>query len=105
MLDKEQIKRRVIEFQKNEIPDEIISVDGEINEIVKNCLPEFEQNVMEWCNHEPLTEVKFVDDWSLKKLYEAFPDSCFSYLLWVAKHCKERNSSNIARWFTTDLVI
>ena len=105
MLDKELIRKRVVEFQEKEIPDEEIFVDTEANNIVKNCLPEFEQNVMEWCNHEPLTEIEFVKDWSVKRLYETFPKSCFSYILWVAKHCKERNSDNIVRWFTTDLVI
>ena len=105
MLDEELIRKRVIEFQEKEMSDEVFFVNVEVKQIIDNCLPEFEQNVVEWCNHEPLTEIKFIDDWSLKKLYEMFPDSCFSYLLGVAKSCKETNCGNVASWFTGDLII
>ena len=105
MLDKELITKRVIEFQEKEIPDEVIFVDNEVRQIVENCLPEFEQNVVEWCNHESLTEVKFIDDWSLKKLYEMFPNSCFSYLLGIAKYCKEYNCDCVIGFFTKNFVI
>ena len=105
MLDKELIRKRVIEFQQKEIPDETINVDKEVDKIIRNCLPEFEQNVVEWCNYQPLTEVKFINDWSLKKLYEVFPDSCFSYLLNVAKCCKEYNCDDVISFFTIDIVI
>ena len=105
MVDKQLIKQRVGEFQQKEVPNETVFVDFEVEEIIENCLPKFEQNLLEWCNHEPLTEIKFLNDWSIKKILELYPKTCFSLALWVAKRYDGKDSGNVTRWFTRDIVI
>ena len=51
-------------------------VDFCIKELKKYAFPEIEQNINEWAEDKPLTEIP-VSDWSLKKIEMFYPNAHF----------------------------
>ena len=72
------------------------------DEIVSDCFPEFEQNLLEWCNDQPLTEIPIYENGcSIKSLMQAYPFASFDYILKAIKRTKNTNHPElISIWFT-----
>ena len=88
MIDKEKLIKKIEATENgNYYPNgyaERIS-----NFIMDRCIPELEQNVNEWSDDKPLTDIIVGDGWSINRILKEYPWIDFIQALFVLYYYKE----------------
>ena len=93
MIDKEKIKEKIRadNFMKNRSDD---FVDRWTELTIQNCIPELEQNLMEWAEDKPYSDIVIGNGWTVNKILEIYPWVGFQEILLAMKIYKENNFEN-----------
>ena len=88
MVDKEIIKKKLQSQEPDNFNNEEIS--ERLAEImIEKCIPELEQNLMEWAEDKPFADIVVGDGWTVNKILEIFPWVSFDEILYAMKFYKE----------------
>ena len=63
---------------------------------IQNCIPELEQNLMEWAENKPYSDVVIGNGWTVNKLLEIYPWINMMDILIAMKAYKNCNYENEA---------
>ena len=86
-------KELIIQKLKREYPDKSeYFFNQRADNMMSNCLPQFEQNLLEWCNDQPLTPIPIYEDGpTIQNILDIFPYVEISFVLMNIKAVYDMN--------------
>ena len=95
MIDEKIIKEKIKkdESMKNR-SDDFVERWTELT--IQNCIPELEQNLMEWAENKPYSDVVIGNGWTVNKLLKIYPWINMMDILIAMKAYKNCNYENEA---------
>ena len=88
MVDKNVIIKKVNTYTTlHNLDDDFKNRFAEM--IINDCIPELEQNLMEWAEDKPFTDIVVGNGWTVNKILDIYPWVDFPEILTALKHYKE----------------
>ena len=99
MIDKSVIRKKI----EKEYPQKSERFyKAMLEKINSDCLPEFEQNLLEWCTDKPLSEIKIYDNYTIEMIINKFPFADFPYILTAIKNTRNTEHPELIwEWFVS----
>lgn len=91
MVDRKKIEERIAKDNQYPFLPNYVKTFADL--IEKNYIPEVEENILEWAEGRPFSEIP-VGDWSVKRLFEEFPRTNIIEVLEGLKEYKEAGFKN-----------
>ena len=95
MIDGKIVKEKIRkEKMMNNCSEDLL--DRLTDSVINSCIPEMEQNLMEWAMDKPFTDVVIGNGWTVNKLLEIYPWINMMDILIAMKAYKNCNYENEA---------